>query len=303
MDIDQCIETLKAGKIIPERILRRCCEKVKEILIEESNIQPVSAPVTLCGDIHGQFFDLLELFRIGGELPGKNYVFMGDFVDRGYNSVETFELLMCYKIKYPSHITLLRGNHESRQITVVYGFLDEIVKKYGNSNPWTFFMEVFDLLPIGALIDGEVLCLHGGLSPEIKTIDQIRTLERNLEIPHDGPFCDLVWSDPDNIDTWVLSQRGAGWLFGSKVTKEFNHINGLQLIARSHQLAQDGYAYWFPGDILVTIWSAPNYCYRCGNLAAILELDENLNRNFKRFKEVPESAKSISPKLVLPYFM
>lgn len=303
MDIDRCIADLKEGKILPEKVLRRCCEKVKEILIEESNVQPVSAPVTLCGDIHGQFYDLLELFRIGGEVPDTNYVFMGDFVDRGYNSVETFELLMCYKIKYPSHVTLLRGNHESRQITVVYGFLDEIVRKYGNSNPWSYCIEVFDLLPIGAVIDGEVLCLHGGLSPEIRTIDQIRTIERNIEIPHDGPFCDLMWSDPDNIETWVLSNRGAGWLFGSKVTQEFNHINGLQLIARAHQLAQDGYMYWFPGDILVTVWSAPNYCYRCGNLAAILEIDQNLNRNFKTFKEVPESARSISPKLVLPYFL
>jgi len=303
MDIDKCIADLKEGKILPEKVLRRCCEKVKELLIEESNVQPVSAPVTLCGDIHGQFYDLLELFRIGGEIPDTNYVFMGDFVDRGYNSVETFELLMCYKIKYPSHVTLLRGNHESRQITVVYGFLDEIVRKYGNSNPWSYCIEVFDLLPIGAVIDGEVLCLHGGLSPEIRTIDQIRTIERNVEIPHDGPFCDLMWSDPDNIETWVLSNRGAGWLFGSKVTKEFNHINGLQLIARAHQLAQDGYMYWFPNDILVTVWSAPNYCYRCGNLAAILELDQNLNRNFKTFKEVAESARSIPPKQVLPYFL
>lgn len=303
MDIDKCIADLKEGKILPEKVLRRCCEKVKELLIEESNVQPVSAPVTLCGDIHGQFYDLLELFRIGGEIPDTNYIFMGDFVDRGYNSVETFELLMCYKIKYPSHVTLLRGNHESRQITVVYGFLDEIVRKYGNSNPWSYCIEVFDLLPIGAIIDGEVLCLHGGLSPEIRTIDQIRTIERNVEIPHDGPFCDLMWSDPDNIETWVLSNRGAGWLFGSKVTKEFNHINNLQLIARAHQLAQDGYMYWFPGDILVTVWSAPNYCYRCGNLAAILELDQNLNRNFKTFKEVPESARSIPPKQVLPYFL
>ena len=303
MDIDKCIADLKAGKILPEKVLRRCCEKIKELLIEESNVQPVSAPVTLCGDIHGQFYDLLELFRIGGEIPDTNYVFMGDFVDRGYNSVETFELLMCYKIKYPSHITLLRGNHESRQITVVYGFLDEIVRKYGNSNPWSYCMEVFDLLPIGAVIDGEVLCLHGGLSPETRTIDQIRTIERNVEIPHDGPFCDLMWSDPDNIETWVLSNRGAGWLFGSKVTKEFNHINNLQLIARAHQLAQDGYMYWFPNDILVTVWSAPNYCYRCGNLAAILELDQNLNRNFKTFKEVPESNRSIPPKQVLPYFL
>ena len=234
MNIDQCIWDIKAGKILPEETLKQCCEKFKELMIEESNVQPVSAPVTLCGDIHGQFYDLLELFWIGGEIPDTNYIFIGDFVDRGYNSVETFELLMCYKIKYPSHITLLRGNHESRQVTMVYGFLDEIIRKYGNSNPWTYFMEVFDLLPLAAIIENKVLCVHGGLSPLIRTIDQIRTIKRNVEIPHDGAFCDLMWSDPDNIETWVMSNRGAGWLFGSQVTKEFNHINGLELIARAH---------------------------------------------------------------------
>ena len=159
------------------------------------------------------------------------------------------------------------------------------------------------MLPIAALVDGEVLCVHGGLSPEMKTIDQIRTLERNIEIPHEGPFCDLMWSDPENIETFVMSNRGAGWLFGSQVTKEFNEINGLSLIARAHQLVQEGYQYWFPEDILVTVWSAPNYCYRCGNIASILQLNENLERNFITFKEVPESAKSIAPKMVLPYFL
>ena len=303
MDIDRCIADLKEGRILTEKVLRRCCEKVKELLIEESNVQPVSAPVTICGDIHGQFYDLLELFQRGGDLPGTNYIFIGDFVDRGFNSVETFELLMCLKIKYPSHITLLRGNHESRQITLVYGFFDEILKKYGNSNPWSFCIEVFDLLPIGAVVDGEVLCVHGGLSPEIRTLDQIRILDRNIEIPHEGPFCDLMWSDPDNIATWVMSGRGAGWLFGSKVTEEFNHINGLQLVARAHQLVNEGYQYWFPNNILVTIWSAPNYCYRCGNIAAILQLDGKLNRKFVTFKDVPESGKSVNPKSVLPYFM
>ena len=211
MDIDECIANLKASKILPEKELRRICEKVKELLIEESNVQPVAAPVTICGDIHGQFFDLLHLFQIGGELPGTNYIFIGDFVDRGYNSVETFELLMCYKIKYPSHITLLRGNHETRQVTIIYGFLDEIMKKYGNSNPWNYCMEVFDLLPIGATINGEIFCVHGGLSPEIKTIDQIRLIDRNQEVPHEGSFCDLLWSDPDSIETFVMSNRGAGY--------------------------------------------------------------------------------------------
>lgn len=210
MDIDQCIGDLKQGRVLSEKVLRHCCDKVKELLIEESNIQPVTSPVTICGDIHGQFFDLLELFRVGGSLPGTNYIFIGDFVDRGYNSVETFELLICFKLKYPSHITLLRGNHESRQITMVYGFLDEVIRKYGNANAWNSCIEVFDLLPIGALVDDKILCIHGGLSPEVRTIDQIRTIERNVEIPHEGPFCDLMWSDPDTIDSFVMSNRGAG---------------------------------------------------------------------------------------------
>ena len=101
--------------------------------------------MTVCGDIHGQFFDLLELFRIGGEIPFNKYIFIGDFVDRGYNSVETFEYLLCLKLRYPDKICLLRGNHESRYITSMYGFYDEIVKKYGNANPWRYFTEVFGI--------------------------------------------------------------------------------------------------------------------------------------------------------------
>lgn len=252
MDLDSFIENLKKGSILSEKEFRKCCEKVKEILIEESNVQPVNAPVTICGDLHGQFFDLLEIFSIGGYPPETNYIFVGDFVDRGFNSVETLQMLILLKLKYPSHITLLRGNHESRQITAVYGFLDEIIKKYGNSNPWNFCMELFDYLPIGALVEGEVLCVHGGLSPQIKTIDQIRLIDRVMEVPHEGPFCDLMWSDPENIETWVVSSRGAGYLFGSQVVSEFNHLNDLKLIARAHQLVNEGYKYWF-NEQLVTV--------------------------------------------------
>jgi len=303
MDLDKYINNLKEGQCLPERDLRMVCEKVKEILIEESNVQPVSAPVTICGDIHGQFFDLLELFRTGGEIPNTNYIFIGDFVDRGYNSVETFELLLCLKLKYPAHITLLRGNHESRQITLVYGFFDEIVRKYGNANPWKYCTDVFDYLGLAAVVEGKVLCIHGGLSPDIKTLDHIRTIERKVEIPHDGPFCDLMWSDPEDIDTWQMSPRGAGWLFGGKVAKEFNHLNDLELIARAHQLVQEGYKYWFAEKSLVTVWSAPNYCYRCGNVASILTINEDLEREFKIFNAVPESSRSVNPRNVLPYFL
>jgi len=138
------------------------------------------------------------------------------------------------KIKYPASITLLRGNHESRQITQVYGFYEEIMRKYGNLNALKYYTDVFDYLAIAALIEGKVLCIHGGLSPDIKTIDQIRVIDRKVEIPHEGPFCDLMWSDPEEIETWALNSRGAGWLFGSKVTKQFNELNGLDLICRAH---------------------------------------------------------------------
>eukprot|EP00344_Euplotes_crassus_P011904 CAMPEP_0196995038 /NCGR_PEP_ID=MMETSP1380-20130617/1236_1 /TAXON_ID=5936 /ORGANISM="Euplotes crassus, Strain CT5" /LENGTH=289 /DNA_ID=CAMNT_0042410599 /DNA_START=61 /DNA_END=931 /DNA_ORIENTATION=+ len=287
----------------PEKDLRVLCEKVKEILIEENNVQPVSAPVTICGDIHGQFYDLLELFSKGGDIPDTSYIFMGDFVDRGYNSVETFELLLALKLKYPANITLLRGNHESRQVTSVYGFYDEILRKYGNANPWKYCTDVFDYLGIAALVEGKLLCIHGGLSPDVKTIDQIRVIQRCKEIPHEGPFCDLMWSDPEDIDTWAMSPRGAGWLFGSKVTKEFNRINDLNLICRAHQLVQDGYKIWFKDQNLVTVWSAPNYCYRCGNVASILQVDENLENKYEIFYAVTDSSKSVPYRNVVPYFL
>jgi diadenosine tetraphosphatase ApaH/serine/threonine PP2A family protein phosphatase len=301
--LDEWIKTVKEGNYLPEKDLKKLCDLVKTILVEESNVQPVCTPVTVCGDIHGQFFDLLELFRTGGEIPETNYIFMGDYVDRGYHSLETFTYLILLKARYPDKITLIRGNHESRQISQSYGFYDEVQQKYGNANCWKYCCQVFDYLTLAALIDGRVLCVHGGLSPDIKTVDQIRTIQRNLEIPHEGAFCDLMWSDPeDTLETWELSPRGAGWIFGPKPTHEFNLHNGLELVCRSHQLVQEGFKYMFD-EALVTVWSAPNYCYRCGNLASILAIDPDMNREFKIFKEVPESSRLAHAQPVPQYFL
>jgi len=302
VDPDKWIEISKDCKYLPENELKQLCDIVCDLLMEESNIQPVSSPVTVCGDIHGQFYDLEELFRTGGHCPDTNYIFMGDFVDRGYYSLETFTRLLVLKSKWPHKITLLRGNHESRQITQVYGFYDECQNKYGNCNAWRYCCRVFDFLTVAALIDQTVLCVHGGLSPDIRTLDQIRTIDRNQEIPHKGAFCDLVWSDPEEVDSWAISPRGAGWLFGPKVTKEFVTVNNLKLICRAHQLVHEGYKYMFE-DSLVTVWSAPNYCYRCGNVAAILEFQDSETRTPKLFEAVADSERVVPPRQVTPYFL
>ncbi|KAI8269426.1 Serine/threonine-protein phosphatase SIT4 [Colletotrichum sp. SAR11_239] len=366
--LDEWLEEAKQCHYLPERAMKELCELVKEVLMEESNIQPVCTPVTICGDIHGQFYDLLELFRVAGGMPGESrveapktattvispedieppteitnpklkkkvknagspapdeeeddeaaaadtsttsrpdsavevstgsqsadtrFVFLGDFVDRGYFSLETFTLLMCLKAKYPDRIVLVRGNHESRQITQVYGFYEECQQKYGNASVWKACCHVFDFLVLAAIVDGELLCVHGGLSPEIRTIDQIRVVARAQEIPHEGAFCDLVWSDPEDVETWAISPRGAGWLFGDKVATEFNHVNGLKLIARAHQLVNEGYKYHFPQNSVVTVWSAPNYCYRCGNVASIMTVDKDMNPKFSIFSAVPDDQRHV----------
>ncbi|KAH9740707.1 serine/threonine-protein phosphatase PP2A-4 catalytic subunit [Citrus sinensis] len=150
-NLDEQIAQLMQCKPLSEQEVRVLCEKAKEILMDESNVQPVKSPVTICGDIHGQFHDLAELFRIGGKCPDTNYLFMGDYVDRGYYSVETVTLLVSLKVRYPQRITILRGNHESRQITQVYGFYDECLRKYGNANVWKIFTDLFDYFPLTAL--------------------------------------------------------------------------------------------------------------------------------------------------------
>mmetsp|Transcript_50505 Transcript_50505/g.93356 ORF Transcript_50505/g.93356 Transcript_50505/m.93356 type:complete len:238 (-) Transcript_50505:259-972(-) len=205
---------------------------------------------------------------------------MGDYVDRGYYSLETVTLLVALKVRYRHRITILRGNHESRQITQVYGFYDECLRKYGNANVWKHFTDTFDFLPMTAVVADRIFCLHGGLSPSIDTLDHARDLDRVQEVPHEGPMCDLVWSDPDDRCGWGISPRGAGYTFGQDITEQFTHINGLHFIARAHQLVMEGYQ-WQHNKSVVTVFSAPNYCYRCGNQAAIMEIDDNVDQSSK----------------------
>ena len=218
-DIDKFIEQLYECKPLKEQEVKFLIEKSKEIFAEEKNVQEVPCPVTVCGDIHGQFYDFLELFRIGGRIPHTNYLFMGDYVDRGYYSVESVSLLLCLKVRYPRRIFLTRGNHESRQVTQAYGFYDECIRKYENPEIWKYFTDLFDFLPFTTLVEGRIFCLHGGLSPEISTLDGARLIDRFQEVPHEGSMCDLLWSDPDTLVGFGPSLRGAGHIFGENVIK------------------------------------------------------------------------------------
>jgi len=273
--LDSQIVSLRTGGTLTEGEVKNLCEHAKQILHKEKNVAEVPCPVTICGDIHGQYYDLQELFRIGGSCPDSNYLFMGDYVDRGYYSLETVTLLVALKVRYPTRICILRGNHESRQITQVYGFYDECLRKYGNANVWKYFTDTFDYLPMTAVVANQIFCLHGGLSPSIDTLDHARQLDRVQEVPHEGPMCDLVWSDPDDRCGWGISPRGAGYTFGQDITEQFTHINNLSFISRAHQLVMEGYQ-WQHNDKVVTIFSAPNYCYRCGNQAAIMEVPDTV---------------------------
>lgn len=311
MSIDRVLACLKRGDLPPEPVVSQICILAEELFMREANVQMVPAPVVLCGDIHGQFHDLLELFRVSGGFPDNhtNFLFMGDFVDRGFYSVETLLLILCLKVRYPDRICLIRGNHESRQISAAYGFYDECLRKYGSVSVWRMCCEVFDHMSLGALVGGPggVFCIHGGLSPDVRNIDEISGIDRIQEVPHEGAMCDLLWSDPDESITsdWAVSSRGAGFLFGGGPVERFHHVNNTSLIARAHQLVLNGYNEMFDGK-LVTVWSAPNYCYRCGNMAAVLELDENLQRKYVEFDTVehPELDQVVPIRQPLPeYFL
>lgn len=207
-------------------------------------------------------------------------------------------------MRYPDRITLIRGNHESRQITQIYGFYDECLRKYGSPNVWRYCCELFDYLSLAAIIDDRIFAVHGGLSPLISTVDQVRLIDRKKEVPHEGPMSDMLWSDPEEINGWGLSPRGAGYLFGGDVVEQFLATNQLTMIARAHQLVMEGYKMMFD-DTLVTVWSAPNYCYRCGNVASIMHLGEDLKPTFSLFDAAARQGDSCFPskRVIHEYFL
>ncbi|KAI8555659.1 hypothetical protein RHMOL_Rhmol05G0190700 [Rhododendron molle] len=250
------------------------------------------------GDIHGQYQDLLRLFEYGGFPPEANYLFLGDYVDRGKQSLETICLLLAYKIRYPDKIFLLRGNHEDAKINRIYGFYDECKRRF-NVRLWKIFTDCFNCLPVAALIEEKILCMHGGLSPELQNLNQIKEIERPADIPDSGLLCDLLWSDPDpRVEGWADSDRGVSCTFGADKVAEFLDKNDLDLICRGHQVVEDGYEF-FAKRRLVTIFSAPNYGGEFDNAGALLSVDESLMCSFEILKPVDYRQSPGSSKLPL----
>jgi len=293
MNVDQIIEKLlsvkgnKPGKIVDlkEEEIKFLIDKSSPIIRDQKMLVELEAPLHVCGDIHGQYYDLLRIFEHCG-YPGEyNYLFLGDYVDRGKQSLETICLLLCYKIKYPEKVTLLRGNHESSVTNRIYGFYDECKRRY-NVKLWKSFTDLFNCLPVAALIDDKILCMHGGLSPDLKNIQNIQDISRPTDIPDQGLLCDLLWSDPDkDAIEYDENDRGVSVIFGEKVVTDFNKKNDLDLIIRAHQVVDDGYEF-FANRQLITIFSAPNYCGEFDNSAGIMIIDDSLTCSLKVLRPV-----------------
>ena len=293
MNVDTLIEKLlsvrgnKPGKQVDlkEEEIKFLIDKSLQIIKDQKMLVEIEAPLHVCGDIHGQYYDLLRIFEHCG-YPGEyKYLFLGDYVDRGKQSLETICLLLCYKIKYPDKVTLLRGNHESSVTNRIYGFYDECKRRY-NVRLWKSFTELFNYLPVAALIDEKILCMHGGLSPELKNIQNIQNISRPTDIPDTGLLCDLLWSDPDkDVMEYDENDRGVSVIFGEKIVQDFNKKNDLDLIIRAHQVVDDGYEF-FAQRQLITIFSAPNYCGEFDNSAGIMIIDESLTCSLKVLRPV-----------------
>jgi serine/threonine-protein phosphatase PP1 catalytic subunit len=287
--INQCLAARgsRPGKLVQvlEGQLKALCTAAREVFLSQSSLLELEAPVTLCGDIHGQYHDLLRMFEYGGFPPETNYLFLGDYVDRGKQSLETITLMLAYKVKYPENFFMLRGNHESASITRIYGFYDECKRRY-NIKMWKQFCDVFNTLPVCGLIDEKIMCMHGGLSPEISSMDQIRRIVRPTDVPDTGIMCDLLWADPDkDIAGWAESDRGISFIFGADVVTNFLKKMDLDLICRAHQVVEDGYEF-FAKRQLITLFSAPNYCGEFDNAGAMMSIDETLMCSFKVLKPV-----------------
>ncbi|KAG5180859.1 hypothetical protein JKP88DRAFT_187164 [Tribonema minus] len=281
----QSVRSARPGRQVQllESEIKMLCMRARDIFMSQPILLELEAPIKICGDIHGQYYDLLRLFEYGGFPPDSNYLFLGDYVDRGKQSLETICLLLAHKIKYPENFFILRGNHECASINRIYGFYDECKRRY-NIKLWKTFTDCFNCLPVAAIVEEKIFCMHGGLSPELNEMEQIKRVLRPTDVPDTGLLCDLLWSDPDR-DTigWGENDRGVSFTFGEDIVVQFLRRHDLDLICRAHQVVEDGYEF-FAKRQLVTLFSAPNYCGEFDNAGAMMSVDETLMCSFQILK-------------------
>uniref|UniRef100_A0A1I7THW8 Serine/threonine-protein phosphatase n=1 Tax=Caenorhabditis tropicalis TaxID=1561998 RepID=A0A1I7THW8_9PELO len=240
--------------------------------------QKIKGPIKICGDIHGQYEDLLALFELNGWPPETKYLFLGDYVDRGHFSIEVITLLFAFHVLYPDKVYLLRGNHESRPVNMQYGFFLECRKRYSNAL-YDAFQLAFYCMPLCAIVNERIICMHGGISEDLVDLKQLDKVERPCDIPDIGVIADLTWADPDpNIQMYAESVRGAGRVFGPEAVKKFLSTHRLELVVRAHQVVMDGYEF-FADRQLVTIFSAPSYCGQMDNAAAVMSVNDEMVRS------------------------
>ena len=297
---DEQIKLVSESNLLSEEELKYLCIKSMEIFMQESSFLELTAPIIICGDIHGQYRDLIRLFDFGGTPEKKQYLFLGDYVDRGKNSIECISLLLAYKIKFPKNIYLLRGNHESEMINRTYGFYDECKRRY-NLRIWKIFSDCFNWLPISSIVNSKILCMHGGLSPDLKELKNIKQIVRPTEVPDKGLLCDLLWSDPDaDAEDWAPNNRGISVLFNENLVEKAIDELDIDLICRAHQVVESGYEF-FAQRQLVTVFSAPNYCGEFDNAGAFMLVNKDLMCGFKVL--LPEIKEGMLPARMSKEFM
>ncbi|XP_074358313.1 serine/threonine-protein phosphatase BSL1-like isoform X2 [Apium graveolens] len=265
------------------------CYAAEQIFMHEPTVLQLKAPIKLFGDLHGQFGDLMRLFdeygypSTAGDITYIDYLFLGDYVDRGQHSLETITLLLALKIEYPENVHLIRGNHEAADINALFGFRLECIERMGENDgiwAWTRFNQLFNYLPLAALIEKKIICMHGGIGRSIHSVEQIEKLERPITM--DGGsliLMDLLWSDPtenDSVEGLRPNARGPGLVsFGPDRVTDFCKRNKLQLIIRAHECVMDGFERFAQGQ-LITLFSATNYCGTANNAGAILVVGRGL---------------------------
>lgn len=265
------------------------CQTAREIFLAQPVVLDLSPPVKVVGDVHGQYGDLIRMFDMCGFPPSSNYLFLGDYVDRGKQSLETILLLMCYKIKYPENFFLLRGNHECANVTRVYGFYDEC-KRRCNIKTWKIFIDTFNTLPIAAIVAQKIFCVHGGLSPSLSNMNELRSIQRPTDVPDYGLLNDILWSDPaDTENEWEDNERGVSYCFNKVAINKFLAKFGFDLVCRAHIVVEDGYEF-FNDRTLVTVFSAPNYCGEFDNWGAVMSVSADLLCSFELLKPLDSMA-------------